>query len=110
MKDLLGEVDTNIVSNHIPTRNLVKSETRRKVRVLSPPLSERRRRELLDNKSENDVPSSPVKDQPSLHSDDFDDGPLPQMDDDDIDMGDPMPSSPISKAVERKTTAMPVKK
>ncbi|KAJ5368598.1 DNA polymerase alpha catalytic subunit [Penicillium cataractarum] len=109
MKDLLGEVDTNLVSNHIPTRNLVKSEARRKVRVLSPPISERRRRELGDNKSENDVPSSPVKDQPSLHSDDFDDAPLPQMDDDDIDMGDPMPSSPISKAVERKT-AIPVKK
>jgi DNA polymerase alpha subunit A len=110
MKDLLGEVDTNVVSNHIPTRNLVKSEARRKVRVLSPPLSERRRRELVDKKSENDIPSSPVKDQPPLHSDDFDDGSFPQVDDDDVDMGDPMPSSPISKAVERKTTAFPVKK
>ncbi|KAJ5805048.1 hypothetical protein N7474_010935 [Penicillium riverlandense] len=105
---LLDEVDTNVVSNHAPTRNIVKSEARRKVRVLSPPLSERRRREKITPK-ENEMPSSPIKDQPTLPSEDFDDGPLPMMDDEDVPMSDnPMPSSPISKAAERKS-AMKIK-
>ncbi|CAI7667748.1 unnamed protein product [Penicillium pancosmium] len=100
MADLLGEVDTNVVRKHVPTRNLIKSDARRKVRVLSPPLSEKRRSEKARPKDENDMPSSPVKlEQPNLDSD----GPLPMADDDDVDMNDPLPSSPISKAVERKT-------
>ncbi|KAJ5776859.1 hypothetical protein N7520_000105 [Penicillium odoratum] len=110
MSDLLGEVDTNIVSNHPPTRNIVKSEARRKVRVLSPPTSQKRNRERIQARDENDVPSSPPKKQQAFQSDDdLDDGPLPAVEDDDISMGDPMPSSPITKAVERKTV-MPVKK
>ncbi|KAJ6172579.1 hypothetical protein N7470_001646 [Penicillium chermesinum] len=109
MADLLGEVDTNVVSNHVPTRNIVKSEARRKVRVLSPPLSEKRRREKAEEAAGSEVPSSPVKSDLPLPSDDLDDGPLPGADDDDVDMGDPMPSSPISKAVERKTNIIPVK-
>lgn len=108
MADLLGEVDTNVVSKHAPTPNLVKSEARRKVRVLSPPLSEKRRREKIQKHDENDFPSSPIKHQPALHSDGLDDGPLPPMDDDDMHMSDPMPSSPITKAVERKIT-VPIK-
>ncbi|KAJ5825060.1 hypothetical protein N7447_007400 [Penicillium robsamsonii] len=107
MADLLGEVDTNVVSNHAPTRNIVKSEARRKVRVLSPPLSEKRRREKLHTRDENSMPSSPMKDH-ALHSDDLDDGPLPMPDDDDVPMSDILPSSPISKAVERRNT-VPVK-
>ncbi|KAJ5787532.1 hypothetical protein N7457_002522 [Penicillium paradoxum] len=107
MADLLGEVDTNVVSNHAPTRNIVKSEARRKVRVLSPPLSEKRRREKVHTRQENHMPSSPTKDQ-ALHSDDLDDGPLPMPDDDDVPMSDILPSSPISKAVERRNT-VPVK-
>jgi DNA polymerase alpha subunit A len=100
MADLLGEVDTNVVRKHVPTRNLIKSDARRKVRVLSPPLSEKRRSEKVRPKDENDMPSSPVKlEQPNIDSD----GPLPMADDDDVDMNDPLPSSPISKAVERKT-------
>lgn len=110
MADLLGEVDTNVVSNHVPPpRSIVKNEARRKVRVLSPPLSEKRRREKAEALDENEMPSSPVKGTNPLPSDDLDDGPLPGADDDDIDMGDPMPSSPISKAVERKTTTVPIK-
>lgn len=109
MADLLGEVDTNVVSNHVPTRNIVKSEARRKVRVLSPPLSEKRQREKSEKSYENEMPSSPVKDVDPLPSDGLDDGPLPGVDDDDVDMGDPMPSSPISKAVERKITTTSVK-
>ncbi|KAJ6108558.1 hypothetical protein N7523_009881 [Penicillium sp. IBT 18751x] len=108
MADLLGEVDTNVVANKIPTPSIVKSEARRKVRVLSPPLSEKRQQKPRA-RDENDAPSSPpIKEQP-LHSDDLDDGPLPMADDDDVDMGDPMPSSPITKAVERKSATVPVK-
>ena len=107
MADLLGEVDTNVVSNHAPTRNIVKSGARRKVRVLSPPLSEKRRRDKLHARDENDMPSSPVKDQ-ALHSDDLDDGPLPMPDDDDVCLSDILPSSPTSKAVEQRNI-VPVK-
>lgn len=110
MADLLGEVDTNVVSNRPPTRNIVKSEARRKVRVLSPPTLQKQHRENLGVGDENHVPSSPPKHQPAFNSDDdIDDGPLPAVEDDDISMGDPMPSSPISKAVERKIV-VPVKK
>lgn len=100
MASLLGEVDTNLVSRHAPTRNIVKSEARRKVRVLSPPLSEKRRREKAHALDENDMPSSPMKAQ-ALHSDDLDDDQLP-LPDEDVPMSDILPSSPISKAVERK--------
>lgn len=110
MADLLGEVDTNVVSNRPPTRNIVKSEARRKVRVLSPPTLQKQHRENTGAGDENHVPSSPPKHQPAFNSDDdLDDGPLPAVEDDDISMGDPMPSSPISKAVERKIV-VPVKK
>ncbi|KAF9893880.1 DNA-directed DNA polymerase alpha catalytic subunit pol1 [Aspergillus nanangensis] len=108
MADLLGEVDTNVVSNHVPTQSVVKSDTRRKVRVLSPPLSHRTRPAKRELKDENVIPISPAADEPELHLED-DDGPLPTADDDDILMSDPMPSSPLRKAVERKTV-VPVKK
>ncbi|RAH40530.1 DNA-directed DNA polymerase alpha catalytic subunit POL1 [Aspergillus brunneoviolaceus CBS 621.78] len=110
MADLLGEVDTNIVPQRLPTRNIVKSETRRKVRILSPPLSDRTRKDAHIKKDENSDPVSPVKDQSDTNmDDDYDDGPLPNIDDEDFPMSDPMPSSPISKAIERKTTAVAVK-
>ena len=107
MAGLLGEVDTNIASKHAPTRNVIKSEARRKVRVLSPPLEHKSRRSKIDKTDENRDPVSPIKQQPEM---DFesDDGPLPAADDDDVPMSDPAPSSPISKAVERKASG-PVK-
>ncbi|KAG2413667.1 hypothetical protein HFD88_002856 [Aspergillus terreus] len=107
MADLLGEVDTNVVSNHVPTQNVIKSEARRKVRILSPPLSDRTRLPKKERKDENSNPVSPPAQEPELNLDN-DDGPLSTADDD-IPMSDPMPSSPLSKAVERKT-ATPVKK
>ena len=111
MAGLLEEVDTNVVSNkHVPTQNVIKSEARRKVRILSPPLSHKQRVEKSDKKDENAGPISPVSHEPSAGIDHDDDGPLPQGDgDDDIPMSDPMPSSPLSKAVERKAS-VPVKK
>ncbi|PKY01505.1 DNA polymerase alpha, catalytic subunit [Aspergillus campestris IBT 28561] len=110
MADLLGEVDTNVASKQPPpTKNIVKSETRRKVRILSPPLSHRAREQNQDRKNENIEPASPVgQEQEQDFNMDNDDAPLPTADDDDVPMSDPMPSSPISKAVERKIT-VPVK-
>ncbi|KAI9934693.1 hypothetical protein ASPWEDRAFT_175419 [Aspergillus wentii DTO 134E9] len=106
MADLLGDLDNNAVSNHVPAQNIVKSETRRKVRILSPPLSHRPRVQKVE-KDENDRPEPTISQEQGFDLDD-DDGPLPQADDDDFPMSDPMPSSPISKAVERKASA-PVK-
>ncbi|PWY73644.1 DNA polymerase alpha, catalytic subunit [Aspergillus heteromorphus CBS 117.55] len=108
MADLLGDVDTNAVPHRVPTRNIVKSETRRKVRILSPPLADRTRKERQIKRDENSDPVSPVKEQPAMNMDD-DDDPFTGMDDDDVPMSDPMPSSPISKAVQRKSVTVPVK-
>ncbi|KAL4797109.1 DNA polymerase family B-domain-containing protein [Aspergillus venezuelensis] len=99
LADLLGEVDTNVVSNKVPKHNVVKSETRRKVRILSPPLSEKTKPKPT-RRDENSDPVSPVDDEPPLNMDN-DDPPL-HGDDDDIPMSDPMPSSPVTKAVERR--------
>lgn len=111
MAGLLEEVDTNVVSNnkHVPTQNIIKSEARRKVRILSPPLSHKPCPGKSDKRDENAGPISPISQEPPAALDNEEDGPLPAADDDDdIPMSDPMPSSPISKAVERKTST-PVK-
>lgn len=110
MAGLLNEVDTNVVSKkHVPTQNVIRSEARRKVRILSPPLSHKPRAENREKKDENTDPVSPDSREPPAGTDNEDDGPLPQGDDDDdVPMSDPMPSSPISRAVERKS--VPVKK
>ena len=110
MAGLLNEVDTNVVSKkHAPTQNVIRSEARRKVRILSPPLSHSPRAGNREKKDENTDPVSPDSREPPAGIDNDDDGPLPQGDDDDdVPMSDPMPSSPISKAVERKS--IPVKK
>ncbi|KAJ0417328.1 DNA polymerase family B-domain-containing protein [Aspergillus carlsbadensis] len=107
MADLLGEVDTNVVSNKAPKHNVVKSETRRKVRILSPPLSEKTRTSKPKLRDENSDPVSPAG-EPTLDLDN-DDAPLFHADDDDIPMSDPIPSSPVTKAVERKAI-VPIKK
>lgn len=106
MADLLGEVDTNVVPTNLPSRNIVKSETRRKVRILSPPLSESKK---SARESENAPRGRFPSEEPQVNIDD-DDGPLPGGgdDDDNVPMSDPMPSSPIAKVVERKSSA-PVK-
>lgn len=109
MAGLLNEVDTNVVSKkHVPTQNVIRSEARRKVRILSPPLSHSPRTENRGKKDDNTDPVSPDSREPPSGTDNEDDGPLPHgEDDDDVPMSDPMPSSPISRAVERKT--VPVK-
>ncbi|KAL2830735.1 DNA polymerase family B-domain-containing protein [Aspergillus pseudoustus] len=105
MADLLGEVDTNVVSNKVPKHNVVKSETRRKVRILSPPLSEKTRTPKHKRRDENSDPVSPSG-EPTLDLDN-DDAPFLHTDDD-IPMSDPIPSSPVTKAVERKSI-VPIK-
>lgn len=102
MASLLGEVDVNVPAPRlpVPTRT-VKSEARRKVRVLSPPVSEARR--ILHTKSNGGTNTGHLLNTPPLESiDPDDDGFLRGLDDDDVPMSDPLPSSPIIKAIERK--------
>lgn len=103
MADLLGDVDTNILPSRVPTKNILKSDKRRKVRILSPPLSEKSQnsKPRLRGKGE-DTPIPPKQD---VDSDFDDDGTLPLGGDDDtVMMSDAaLPSSPITKAVERKS-------
>jgi DNA polymerase alpha subunit A len=99
MDDLLGELNTN-VSRPAPRMRAVKTETRRKTRVLSPPISQSRpaaSRRRTDN-SESYLPDSPPV--TSSHADDD----LPTTYDNDVPMSDPpLPSSPVVKAVERRS-------
>ena len=102
MADLLGEMDSNVVSGRpIPIAKPVKSENRRKVRVLSPPP------EPVAKLRAKKAPELPVLQTPpdensfAITADDE----LPPIDDDDMVMSDPVPSSPIIKAIERKTNA-----
>lgn len=99
MADLLGEVDTNIPSR-VPTKT-VKTASRRKTRVLSPPVSQEKKTSLP--KADGMDPATHLLNTRPLEAayDDSDD--LPQiMDDNDMPMSDPLQSSPLGKAVERK--------
>jgi len=99
MADLLGEVDTNIPSR-VPTKT-VKTASRRKTRVLSPPVSQEKKIQLPE--ADGVSASTHLLNTPPLETAyDEDDALLHVMDDYDIPMSDPLPSSPISKAVERK--------
>ncbi|KAI9876415.1 MAG: DNA-directed DNA polymerase alpha catalytic subunit pol1 [Pleopsidium flavum] len=107
MASLLGEVDANVPAPRLsPLRKTVKSEARRKIRVLSPPVSETRRKppvQLNCKASVKDLLSIP----PVESAYDDDDNFFRGLDDDDIPMSDPLPSSPITKAVERKGQVPP---
>lgn len=105
MADLLGEVDTNSLPR-LPL-NTVKNDSRRKTRVLSPPIS----------KSKNIATPKPTYDNENKHV--LNTPPLEVVDDDDmaffgsLDDGnfppnDVLPSSPIANALERKNQ-QPVK-
>jgi len=99
MADLLGEVDSNILPARTYTRKTIKSESRRKVRILSPPPTQKRDK-FAQSKYQPPV-TELVETPPAQNSFDNDDG-LLDNGDDDLTMSDPMPSSPIAKAVERK--------
>ncbi|KAL8842976.1 MAG: hypothetical protein Q9205_003670 [Flavoplaca limonia] len=94
--DLLGEVDTNI-----PLRQpmkAIKNDSRRKIRVLSPPMSQEKPIRVPKQQS-NDRPT--MNTPPLDINDDYDDL-LPTFQDENMPMSDPLPSSPIQRAVERK--------
>ena len=101
MADLLGEIDSNV-----PTRkavfsgNGIKSESRRKVRILSPPIeaTSRSKSKKLETLA---LPSPHTADEFS----DGENGFLPPLDDGDAIISDPIPSSPVTKAVERRHLA-----
>lgn len=100
---LLGEVDTNL-SSRLPLKT-IKTATRRKTRVLSPPISQTRTGSSAKSKENehashllNTPPLEPVYDDDMTFTGGLDDGDFP--------MNDEMPSSPITKAVERKTRSL----
>lgn len=97
MADLLGEVDANILPARTFAKKTIKSESRRKVRILSPPPT----REQARQKFQTDLVDTP----PPQATYDEDDG-LPAAGDDDNIMSDPLPSSPVVKAVERKAKTL----
>ncbi|KAL8720631.1 MAG: hypothetical protein Q9225_002531 [Loekoesia sp. 1 TL-2023] len=101
MADLLGEVDIKI-----PTRQPmkpIKDDNRRKIRVLSPPISQEKPVSVPKQK----LKKTPALNTPPMDAIHDDDGLLPNFDDGDIPMSDPLPSSPIQKAVERKSLVKP---
>ena len=101
MADLLGEVDQNASMRRAPQpTRAIKSDTRRKTRVLSPPISDSKRKMTRNDAVFDDgyLPSTPP-----VEADMYDDGALRVMDDEDTPMSDQhLPSSPIVKAVQRK--------
>ncbi|KAJ4407229.1 DNA-directed DNA polymerase alpha catalytic subunit pol1 [Didymella pomorum] len=100
MDDLLGEIDTN-TARSAPRTRPVKTEARRKTRVLSPPISENR--PAAKTRRTNDS-GSYMPDTPPATTSYVDDDDLPTFNDDDVPMSDAvLPSSPVAKAVERKS-------
>lgn len=103
LADLLGDVDTNLPSR-LPSKT-VKTAGRRKTRVLSPPISQSRKITSTRSKETeyasrvlNTPPLEPLYDDDMTYAGGLDDG--------DFLMNDEMPSSPISKAVQRKTHSL----
>lgn len=113
LADLLGEVDTNIPAPVSRTSKRNRSPERRRARVLSPIREPRQPIAKKPRLSEEPLPPTPQADD-NYGADDDDDAFVSAMDDDlpppqaaDVDMSDPapLPSSPITKAVARKTQA-----
>jgi DNA polymerase alpha subunit A len=98
MADLLGDIDVNVTRNRpAPRVKAVKTESRRKIRVLSPPLTDKTHR------PQKRASSPPLQDSENIPIMDDDDDLPPLPMDDDVPMSDPLPSSPVTKAVERRT-------
>ncbi|KAL9064990.1 MAG: hypothetical protein Q9157_007642 [Trypethelium eluteriae] len=100
MEGLLNEVNVNSAGRHAPPMKAIKTESRRKTRVLSPPINEDRKRTSHTKDLHNGAPV--IITPPAQDTNDDDDGYMPPIDDDMV-MSDPAPpSSPVTKAVERK--------
>ena len=103
MADLLGEVDVNVLPARSYEKKVLKSDTRRKIRVLSPPLTQERKSKVIQRRPEIHQPTELVDIPHAQFTFDDDDGVTNLNGDDyDLPMSDPLPSSPIAKAVERK--------
>ncbi|TIA61337.1 hypothetical protein D6C77_03522 [Aureobasidium pullulans] len=107
MADLLGEVNANIPSYKPRTSmNPVKSETRRKTRVLSPPVEQMSHIPKYQARNQSvDSPPAPVDDDKYFP---MDEGLFPPPEDNDVPMSDPLPSSPVAKAAQRKESNVKV--
>jgi DNA polymerase alpha subunit A len=103
MADLLGEVDANVLPARSYPRKVLKSDTRRKIRVLSPPLTQESKPKAYPSRCETHGHAELVDTPTTTFAFDDDDTTLNAAGDDfDLPMSDPLPSSPIAKAVERK--------
>ena len=101
MAGLLDEVDVNTAGRHAPPTKVIKTESRRKARVLSPPVDESRNHTSYAKTVQN--VDSAIITPPTEDAHGADDGYMPPIDDDDMVMSDPAPqSSPVVKAIERK--------
>ena len=96
MADLLGEVDVNVASSRSYNKKSIKSESRRKVRVLSPPLTQERK-----SRTKYEPPVTELVETPPAQATTYDDDEGVVFGHDEP-MSDPLPSSPTTKAVERK--------
>ncbi|KAK3710838.1 DNA-directed DNA polymerase alpha catalytic subunit pol1 [Vermiconidia calcicola] len=108
MAGLLGEVDTNVQSRAPSYGKPIRSNDRRKTRVLSPPLEDRK---PTLHRPAKPAPSHETLDTPPavLASHDDDDDYFVPQNDDNMPMSDPLPSSPAAKAVERKEQNVGIK-
>lgn len=96
LKDLLGEVDTNVPRRVSQPTKTLRTQERRRARPLSPPVDESQHAAKRVKTQETRTAHNPAFD--------FrDDGDFTHsFDDDELPMSDPQASSPIAKAVERK--------
>ncbi|KAK4985361.1 DNA-directed DNA polymerase alpha catalytic subunit pol1 [Elasticomyces elasticus] len=102
MADLLGDVDVNIQGRrHPPLTKPVRTENRRKTRILSPPIDDGPRGQVSKTASE-DYSHARIPSPAAQLSENID---FVTPVEDDVLMSDPLPSSPVSKAVERKSQA-----
>lgn len=99
MAEMLGEVDTNIPSR-LPTKT-IKTASRRKTRVLSPPISREKNIPLPTTNRIDNI--AHILNTPPRETAYDDDAALPQaFNEYDVPMSDLLPSSPTTKALERK--------
>ncbi|KAK0099991.1 DNA-directed DNA polymerase alpha catalytic subunit pol1 [Cadophora gregata] len=97
LADLLGEVDTNVPRPSVQSARSRRVQDKRRTRALSPGVSELPRHTA--KKAKVDDTKGPVS--PPEDHDYGDDTYMPM--DDDMAMDEPLPSSPVAKAVERKS-------
>jgi len=101
LEDLLGEVGSTVSTRRFTATKPVKTESRRKTRLLSPPLPDARENQNRNRRAQQ--PVAALDTPPATQFEEDDDAGLPQINDDDIIMSDAVaPSSPVARAVERK--------